>query len=87
MSYQGTYVTKEYLVHFEVVPGGLYLKNVLGTVFSWEGSNFRVRSFGVKKSSVKIFILHSPLLLVSNSNLRISEVYISMWRILHLLYL
>lgn len=48
-----------YPVHFEVVPGGLYLKNVLGTVFSWEGSNFRVRSFGVKKSSVKIFILHS----------------------------
>ena len=63
-----------YPVHFEVVPGGLYLKNVLGTVFS----NFRVRSFGVKslgvfreqpldgrglgsgvnKSSVKIFILH-----------------------------
>ena len=42
---------------------------------------------GVNKSSVKIFILHSPLLLVSNSNLRISEVYISMWRILHLLYL
>ena len=41
----------------------------------------------MKKSSVKIFILHSPLLLVSNSNLRISEVYISMWRILHLLYL
>jgi hypothetical protein len=30
MSYQGTYVTKEYLVHFEVVLGGLYLKNVLG---------------------------------------------------------
>ena len=23
-------ITKEYLVHFEVVPGGLYLKNVLG---------------------------------------------------------
>jgi hypothetical protein len=67
-----------YPVHFEVVPGGLYLKNVLGTVFS----NFRVRSFGVKslgvfreqpldgrgrgsgvkKSSVKIFILHPNLL-------------------------
>ena len=89
--------------HKESTSGGLYLKNVLGTVFS----NFRVRSFGVKslgvfreqpldgrglgsgvnKSSIKIFILHSPLLLVSNSNLRISEVYISMWRILHLLYL
>ena len=56
MSYQGTYVTKEYLVHFEVVLGGLYLKNVLGTVFSWEGSNFRVRSSGmhsgVKSSGV-----------------------------------
>ncbi|EDL14861.1 mCG147510 [Mus musculus] len=52
MSYQGIYVTKEYLVHFEVVPGGLYLKNVLGTVFSWEGSNFRVRSFGVKSLGV-----------------------------------
>ena len=56
MSYQGTYVTKEYLVHFEVVPGGLYLKNVLGTVFSWEGSNSRVRSSGmhsgVKSSGV-----------------------------------
>ena len=38
--------------HFEVVPGGLYLKNVLGTVFSWEGSNFRVRSFGVKSLGV-----------------------------------
>ena len=36
-----------YLVHFEVVPGGPYLKNVLGTVFSWEGSNFRVRSSGM----------------------------------------
>ena len=33
-----------YPVHFEVVPGGPYLKNVLGTVFSWEGSNSRVRS-------------------------------------------
>ncbi|EDL06815.1 mCG141197, isoform CRA_a, partial [Mus musculus] len=52
MSYQGIYVTKEYPVHFEVVPGGLYLKNVLGTVFSWEGSNFRVRSFGVKSLGV-----------------------------------
>ena len=56
MSYQGTYVTKEYLVHFEVVPGGLYLKNVLGTVFSWEGPNSRVRSSGmhsgVKSSGV-----------------------------------
>ena len=41
-----------YPVHFEVVPGGLYLKNVLGTVFSWEGSNFRVRSFGVKSLGV-----------------------------------
>ena len=61
-----------YPVHFEVVPGGPYLKNVLGTVFSWEGSNFRVRSFGVKKSSVKIFILHSPLLLGDSSNLRAS---------------
>ena len=36
-----------YPVHFEVVPGGPYLKNVLGTVFSWEGSNFRVRSSGM----------------------------------------
>ena len=56
MSYQETYVTKEYLVHFEVVPGGPYLKNVLGTVFSWEGSNSRVRSSGmhsgVKSSGV-----------------------------------
>ena len=33
-----------YPVHFEVVPGGPYLKNVLGTVFSWEGPNSRVRS-------------------------------------------
>ena len=41
-----------YPVHFEVVPGGLYLKNVLGTVLSWEGSNFRVRSFGVKSLGV-----------------------------------
>ena len=41
-----------YPVHFEVVPGGPYLKNVLGTVFSWEGSNFRVRSFGVKSLGV-----------------------------------
>ena len=41
-----------YPVHFEVVPGGLYLKNVLGTVFSWEGSNFRVRSVGVKSLGV-----------------------------------
>lgn len=41
-----------YPVHFEVVSGGLYLKNVLGTVFSWEGSNFRVRSFGVKSLGV-----------------------------------
>ena len=45
-----------YLVHFEVVPGGPYLKNVLGTVFSWEGSNSRVRSSGmhsgVKSSGV-----------------------------------
>ena len=45
-----------YPVHFEVVPGGPYLKNVLGTVFSWEGSNSRVRSsgmhFGVKSSGV-----------------------------------
>ena len=41
-----------YPVHFEVVPGGLYLKNVLGTVFSWEVSNFRVRSFGVKSLGV-----------------------------------
>ena len=65
-----------YPVHFEVVPGGPYLKNVLGTVFSWEGSNFRVRSSGmhsgVKKSSVKIFIMHSPLLLEDSSNLRAS---------------
>ena len=45
-----------YPVHFEVVPGGPYLKNVLGTVFSWEGSNSRVRSSGmhsgVKSSGV-----------------------------------
>ena len=41
-----------YPVHFEVVPGGPYLKNVLGTVFSWEGSNSRVRSFGVKSLGV-----------------------------------
>ena len=52
MSYQ----LAMYLVHFEVVPGGPYLKNVLGTVFSWEGSNSRVRSSGmhsgVKSSGV-----------------------------------
>jgi hypothetical protein len=36
-----------YPVHFEVVPGGPYLKNVLGTVFSWEGSNSRMRSSGM----------------------------------------
>jgi len=45
-----------FLVHFEVVPGGLYLKNVLGTVFSWEGLISRVRSSGmhsgVKSSGV-----------------------------------
>ena len=45
-----------YPVYFEVVPGGPYLKNVLGTVFSWEGSNSRVRSSGmhsgVKSSGV-----------------------------------
>ncbi|EDL07520.1 mCG1028680, partial [Mus musculus] len=38
-----------------VVPGGLYLKNVLGTVFSWEGSNFRMRSFEVKKFSKNFY--------------------------------
>jgi hypothetical protein len=42
-----------YPVHFEVVPGGPYLKNVLGTVFSWEGSNSRMRSSGMH-SGVKI---------------------------------
>ena len=36
-----------YPVHSEVVPEGPYLKNVLGTVFSWEGSNSRVRSSGM----------------------------------------
>ena len=36
-----------YPVHFEVVPGGPYLKNVLGTVFNCEGSNSRVRSSGM----------------------------------------
>ena len=36
-----------YPVYFEVIPGGPYLKNVLGTVFSWEGSNSRVRSSGM----------------------------------------
>jgi hypothetical protein len=45
-----------YPVYFEVVPGGPYLKNVLGTVFSWEGSNSRLRSSGmhsgVKSSGV-----------------------------------
>ena len=47
-----SYYLAMYPVHFEVVPGGPYLKNVLGTVFSWEGSNFRVRSFGVKSLGV-----------------------------------
>ena len=42
-----SYYLAMYPVHFEVVPGGPYLKNVLGTVFSWEGSNFRVRSSGM----------------------------------------
>ena len=45
-----------YPVHFEVVPGGPYLKNVLGTVFSWEGSNFRVRSSGMH-SGVKSLVV------------------------------
>lgn len=70
-----SYYLAMYPVHFEVVPGGPYLKNVLGTVFSWEGSNSRVRSSGMHsgvKSSVKIFILHSPLLLGDSSNLRAS---------------
>ena len=51
-----SYYLAMYPVHFEVVLGGLYLKNVLGTVFSWEGSNSGVRSsgmhFGVKSSGV-----------------------------------
>ena len=47
-----SYYLAMYPVHSEVVPGGPYLKNVLGTVFSWEGSNFRVRSFGVKSLGV-----------------------------------
>ena len=34
-----SYYLAMYPVHSEVVPGGPYLKNVLGTVFSWEGSN------------------------------------------------
>ena len=46
-----------YPVHFEVVPGGPYLKNVLGTVFSWEGSNFKVRSSGMYSGvkSLRVF--------------------------------
>jgi hypothetical protein len=36
-----------YPVYFEVVLGGPYFKNVLGTVLSWEGSNSRVRSSGM----------------------------------------
>ena len=51
-----SYYLAMYPVHSEVVPGGPYLKNVLGTVFSWEGSNCRVRSSGmhsgVKSSGV-----------------------------------
>ena len=47
-----SYYLAMYPVHFEVVPGGPYLKNVLGTVFSWEGSNFRMRSFEVKSLGV-----------------------------------
>ena len=47
-----SYYLAMYPVHSEVVPGGPYLKNVLGTVFSWEGSNSRVRSFGVKSLGV-----------------------------------
>ena len=42
-----SYYLAMYPVHSEVVPGGPYLKNVLGTVFSWEGSNSRVRSSGM----------------------------------------
>ena len=42
-----TYYLAMYPVHFAVVLGGPYLKNVLGTVFSWEGSNSRVRSSGM----------------------------------------
>ena len=42
-----SYYLAMYPVHSEVVPGGPYLKNVLGTVFRWEGSNSRVRSSGM----------------------------------------
>jgi hypothetical protein len=56
-----SYYLAMYPVHSEVVPGGPYLKNVLGTVFSWEGSNSRVRSSGMH-SGVKssgVFWKHS----------------------------
>ena len=40
-----------YSVHF-VILKVFYLKNVLGTVFSWEGREGRVRSLGIR-SGVK----------------------------------
>jgi hypothetical protein len=46
----------------EIVPGDPYLKNVPGTVFSWEGSNSRVRSSGMHSGvkSLGVFREQSP---------------------------